>query len=120
MLRAAYRVGDDQALLFEGEGFAKGDRVKAVVPWNVRFPTMANHTATHLLHEALRTVLGDHVRQAGSQVRPDKLRFDFTHPQALTAEERAAVERLVNEAVFGNHPVRTYIVPNGEARSSAR
>jgi alanyl-tRNA synthetase len=115
VLRAAYRVGDDQALLFEGEGFAKGDRVKALVPWNVRFPTMANHTATHLLHEALRTVLGDHVHQAGSQVRPDKLRFDFSHPQALTAEERESVERLVNEAVFENHPVRTYIVPKGEA-----
>ena len=50
-LRAAYRIEGDQALLFEGEGFAAGDRVKAVVPWNVRFPTMANHTATHLLHE---------------------------------------------------------------------
>ncbi|HZO61530.1 MAG TPA: alanine--tRNA ligase, partial [Gaiellaceae bacterium] len=115
-LVAAYRIDDDQALLFEGEGFAAGDRVEAVVPWSVRFPTMANHTATHLLHEALRAVLGDHVRQAGSAVRPDKLRFDFTHPRALTAEERAEVERRVNEAVFANHPVRTYIVPIAEAR----
>lgn len=116
-LRAAYRVEDDQVLLFEGEGFAAGDRVKAIVPWSVRFPTMANHTATHLLHEALRTVLGEHVHQAGSAVRPDKLRFDFTHPQAMTAEEREAVERRVNQAVFENHPVRTFIVPIGEARN---
>ena len=115
VLRAAYRVGDDQALVFEGEGFAKGDRVKALVPWNTRFPTMANHTATHLLHEALRTVLGDHVHQAGSQVRPDKLRFDFTHPQAMTVEERDSVERRVNEVVFENHAVRTYIVPKADA-----
>ena len=121
-LLAAYRIEDDQALLFEGTGvegaaFAAGDRVRAVVPWSVRFPTMANHTATHLLHEALRDVLGDHVHQAGSAVRPDKLRFDFSHPQALTAEEREAVERRVNEAVFANHPVRTFIVPIDEARN---
>jgi alanyl-tRNA synthetase len=115
-LREAYRFGDDQALLFEGSGFAAGDRVRAVVPWNVRFPTMANHTATHLLQEALREVLGDHVRQAGSAVRPDKLRFDFTHAAALTTEEREAVERRVNERVFANAPVRVYETPIEEAR----
>ena len=115
-LVAAYRFGEDQALLFEGEGFAAGDRVRAVVPWKVRFPTMANHTATHLLHKALQDVLGDHVRQAGSAVRPDKLRFDFTHPQALTAEERGRVEEIVNQAVFENRPVRAFLTPIDEAR----
>jgi alanyl-tRNA synthetase len=116
-LVAATRLpGDDQVLTFEGEGFAEGMRVRAVVPWSVRFPTMANHTATHLLHKALQEVLGEHARQAGSAVRPDKLRFDFAHPQALTEEERAEVERRVNEAVFQNLPVRAYIVPIEEAR----
>jgi len=113
----AYRFDEDQALLFEGSGFASGDRVRAGVPWNVRFPTMANHTATHLLHKALQEVLGDHVRQAGSAVRPDKLRFDFTHPQALTHEERVEVERRVNERIFENLPVRTFETPIDEARN---
>jgi alanyl-tRNA synthetase len=112
----ATRLGDDQVLTFSGEGFAPGDRVKAVVPWNVRFPTMANHTATHLLHKALQEVLGDHVRQAGSAVRPDKLRFDFTHPQALASEERARVEELVNERIFENLPVHAFLTPLEEAR----
>ena len=116
-LREAVRLGEDQVLVFEGSGFAAGDRVKAVVPWSVRFPTMANHTATHLLHESLRRVLGDHVRQAGSAVRPDKLRFDFTHPQALTAEERARVEELVNEQVFAARPVRAFETTIDEARN---
>jgi alanyl-tRNA synthetase len=116
-LVGAARAGDDQTLLFEGAGFAVGDRVRAVVPWSHRFPTMANHTATHLLHKALQEELGDHVRQAGSAVRPDKLRFDFTHGQALTTEERAAVERRVNEKVFENLPVLAYVVPLDEARS---
>jgi alanyl-tRNA synthetase len=116
-LVAAYRFGEDQALRFRGEGFAEGDRVKAVVPWKIRFPTMANHTGTHLLHKALQEVLGDHVRQAGSAVRPDKLRFDFTHKQALDPEERSRVERLVNERIFENLPVRAFLTPIDEARN---
>ncbi len=116
-LREAYRFEDDQTLVLEGEGFTVGDRVRAVVPWPVRFPTMANHTATHLLQKALQDVLGDHVRQAGSAVRPDKLRFDFTHPQALTAAERDEVERRVNEQVFANLPVRIFETPIEEART---
>jgi alanyl-tRNA synthetase len=116
VLRESFRFDDDQVLLFEGEGFAAGDRVRAVVPWSVRFPTMANHTATHLLHKALQEVLGDHVRQAGSAVRPDKLRFDFTHPRELTPEERREVERRVNEKVFENRPVRAFVTPIEEAR----
>jgi alanyl-tRNA synthetase len=109
-------VDDDQILVFAGSGFAANDRVRAVVPWAVRFPTMANHTATHLLHKALQDVLGDHVRQAGSAVRPDKLRFDFTHPQQLTSEEREKVERLVNEKIFENRPVHAFVTPIDEAR----
>jgi alanyl-tRNA synthetase len=112
----AFRFEDDQVLLFRGEGFAAGDRVRAVVPWSVRFPTMANHTATHLLHKALQEVLGEHAKQAGSAVRPDKLRFDFTHGQALTREEREEIERRVNAKVFENHPVRAYVTPIDEAR----
>jgi alanyl-tRNA synthetase len=111
------RVGEDQELTIRGEGFAAGDRVRAVVPWKVRFPTMANHTATHLLHKALQEVLGDHVRQAGSAVRPDKLRFDFTHEQALTPEERARVEEIVNEQIFENLPVHAFLTPLEEARN---
>jgi alanyl-tRNA synthetase len=112
----AYRLGSDQALLFRGDGFAAGDRVQARVPWSTRFPTMANHTGTHLLHRALREMLGEHVRQAGSAVRADKLRFDFTHEQALSAEEREEVERRVNEIAYENRPVHVFETPIDEAR----
>ncbi|MGH3134239.1 MAG: alanine--tRNA ligase [Gaiellaceae bacterium] len=112
----AYRLEKDQVLLLRGTGFAAGDRVRAVVPWSVRFPTMANHTGTHLLHQALRDVLGEHVRQAGSAVRPDKLRFDFTHGQALTGDERAEIERRVNEKIFEGLPVHVFETPLEEAR----
>src|SRR5438876_413870 len=113
----ATRLDDDQVLTFSGEAFDEGMRVRAVVPWSVRFPTMANHTATHLLHKALRDLLGEHVKQAGSAVRSDKLRFDFTHPQALTTEERERVEHAINEIVFQNRPVRTFVTPIEEARN---
>src|SRR5205807_10228038 len=116
-LREAIRLeGEDQVLVFEGRGFSEGDRVRAVVPWSTRFPTMANHTATHLLHKALQDALGDHVRQAGSAVRPDKLRFDFTHGAQLSVEERAEIERRVNEKIFENLPVRTFVTTIDEAR----
>ncbi len=103
-------------LVFRGTGFAAGSRVRALVPWSVRFPTMANHTATHLLQEALRDVLGDHVKQAGSAVRPDKLRFDFTHDRQLTPEEREQIEHRVNRAIFENHPLHIFETPIDEAR----
>jgi alanyl-tRNA synthetase len=112
----AYRFDSDQALLVRGTGFAAGDRVRAVVNWKTRFPTMANHTGTHLLHQALRDVLGEHVLQAGSAVRPEKLRFDFTHDHALSAEEREEVERRVNEKIFDGLPVHVFETPIEEAR----
>ncbi|MBU3888940.1 alanine--tRNA ligase [Methylosinus sporium] len=81
----------------------------------------ANHSATHILHEALRRVLGDHVAQKGSLVAPDRLRFDFTHPKPLTEEEIAAVEQIANEVVQDNAPVETRLMGQDEAiRSGAR
>jgi alanyl-tRNA synthetase len=77
-----------------------GDTVTLAVDPDARAMTAANHTATHLLNAALRSVLGGHVRQAGSLVEPQRLRFDFTHPRALTPEELVAVERLVNAWVL--------------------
>ena len=87
-----------------------GDVFYAQVEAPARYSTMRNHTATHLLHAALRTVLGTHVKQAGSVVEPGRLRFDFTHYTAMDAEEIAEVERLVNEQVLRNTPVTTDVM----------
>jgi len=79
--------------------------VHASVPAEIRNDTVRNHTATHLLHAALRSVLGGHVVQRGSLVAPDRLRFDFAHTAPMTSEERVQVETIVNEGVWANHPV---------------
>jgi len=96
---------------------AIGDQVTARVDSVHRSHTKRNHTATHLLHAALREVIGPHVRQAGSLVAPDHLRFDFTHTEAVTPEQLAAVESLVNEKVRQDVPVHSRETSFDEAMS---
>ena len=93
-----------------------GDTVAATIDVDRRKAIMRAHTATHLLDKVLRTVLGDHVHQAGSLVEPDRLRFDFTHFSALTAEELAKVSAMVNEAVLEGYDVVTEEMPIEEAK----
>lgn len=80
--------------------------------------TIAYHTATHLLHEALREVLGDHVKQSGSNITTERLRFDFTHPQKMTKEEIQKVEDLVNEKIKEDLPVTCEEMSYDEAKKS--
>jgi alanyl-tRNA synthetase len=92
-----------------------GDRVEAVVDEDRRRATALNHTTTHLLHAALREVLGDHVKQAGSLVSSERLRFDFSHFTQVTREQLKEVEALVNLHIRGNHPVSTVETSREEA-----
>lgn len=92
-----------------------GDLVEAAVDEERRLDIARNHTATHLLHRALRQVLGEHAAQAGSLVAPDRLRFDFAHLAPLSAEELRRVEAIVNDQVRANRPVRTQVMPFDEA-----
>ena len=113
------RAGEDQAVVLEdvSGALSAGDKVVARVDRGARSATQANHTATHLLHAALREALGTHVRQAGSYVGPDKLRFDFTHGTRLSPEELKSVEDRVNEWVLGNDPVRPITTTLKEAQA---
>ncbi|MAY54510.1 alanine--tRNA ligase [Pseudohongiella sp. SYSU M77423] len=92
-----------------------GDSLTAAVEEQNRHATMLNHSATHLLHAALRTVLGEHVTQKGSLVTADRLRFDFSHNSPLTAEEVSKIERLVNVEILRNEPVHKEVMSMDQA-----
>ena len=95
-----------------------GDVLHAAINVPRRERIRRNHTATHILHWALRQVLGEHVKQAGSYVAPNRLRFDFTHFEGMTAEQIAEVERLSNEKIMENHAVRAYETSITSAREA--
>jgi alanyl-tRNA synthetase len=95
-----------------------GQSAKASIDVVARDATRRNHTATHMLHWALRQVLGDHVKQAGSHVSPDRLRFDFSHYAPVSASEIEEIERLTNEQLIANGPVRAYETSKEEATAA--
>lgn len=105
------------ATLEEGT-LSVGETVEAIVDQVRRERISRNHTATHILHWALREVLGDHLKQAGSFVAPDRLRFDFTHFEAMTPEQIMQVERLANEKIMENHRVVAFEASLSEARAA--
>jgi alanyl-tRNA synthetase len=115
---AAYRLGEDQVLsvVVERGSLEPGEPVLARVDHVTRHATQCNHTATHLLHAALRARLGSHVRQAGSYVGPDKLRFDFTHGGALSEQELRGVEDQVNSWIAAADPVHPITTTLEEAK----
>lgn len=95
-----------------------GDKVDAQIDSARRAAIKQNHSATHLLHAALRKVLGEHVTQKGSLVGPERLRFDFSHFEAVKAEELRTIEQLVNEQIQQNHPLQTRLMPIDEAKAA--
>ena len=96
----------------------KGDKLELFVDAKNRFATMRNHTATHLLHKALKIVLGDHIQQAGSLVSPDRLRFDFNHFAQVSKEELMKVEQLVNEQIYNSIDVQTQVMDIEDAKKT--
>jgi len=114
------KVGDLFAhyITVDNNSLKVGDAVRLDVNHERRREIRRSHSATHLLHEALRDVLGDHVAQKGSLVEPDRLRFDFSHPKPMTAEEMERVEHKANEIVLQNTPVSTQLMGRDEAIES--
>jgi alanyl-tRNA synthetase len=100
------------------ERFAKGDEVDLKVDYISRKATMRNHTSTHLLHKALQEVLGDHVKQAGSYVSPQRLRFDFTHFESISPEDLDKIEARVNQQILAAHRVNKKEMSYDEAVKS--
>ena len=103
---------------FRGAVIRVGDTVQADVAADKRAATALNHSATHLLHEALRRVLGEHVQQKGSLVDPERLRFDFSHFEPVSREQLLTIERMVNEQIRGNDVVETRIMSLDDAKKS--
>jgi alanyl-tRNA synthetase len=111
-----YRFGDDQVVRLKTDGaITQGDAVTARVDAPTRRATQANHTATHVLHWALREVFGTTTRQAGSYVGPDKLRFDFTLRERMNEEQRDRIEAMVNARVAEDAPVGWTVMPRAQA-----